>query len=284
MKRKIYNSPFITFHFLRTIELSVDISKTAHLLISMLKKVSKFQDHWYESAVLKQMITRYYRFMQLKTVYFPNILLIPTLDVEVVWQTHLLRPEIYRSDCLRLFHHIVDHSLLATEVQEFFKEQAFVETCQLYEERFGEQYCPLPKKKKRQRQPSCYSHYSFDLLDGSKYSYLYWDETLFQFSSYPPKNYENPFSFTETEIILDSCWLDSCKIFMHDAQDRVPIDFDYDRSRNSMDLDYGIIQRLKKLYERFLYMAAKYPLNDNSEFISPTYAVNISSSKRVNLF
>ena len=250
----------------------------------MLKKISKFQDHWYESAVLKQMITRYYHFMQLKTVYFPNILLIPTLDVEIVWQTHLLRPEIYRSDCLRLFHHVVDYSLLATEVQEFFKEQAFIETCHLYEERFGEQYCPLPTKKKCQKQSSCYSHYSFDLLDGSKYSYLYWDETLFQFSSYPPKIYENPFSFTETEIILDSCWLDSCKIFMHDAQDRVPIDFDYDRSRNSMDLDYGIIQRLKKLYERFLYMAAKYPLNDNSEFISPTYAVNISSSKRVNLF
>jgi hypothetical protein len=25
----------------------------------------------------------------------PNILLIPTLDIEIIWQTHLLRPEMY---------------------------------------------------------------------------------------------------------------------------------------------------------------------------------------------
>jgi hypothetical protein len=36
-----------------------------------------------------------------------------------------------------------------------------------------------------------------------------------------------------------------------------------------------IIQRLKKSYERFLYIAAKYPLNVGYEFVAPTYAVNM---------
>ncbi len=39
----------------------------------------------------------------------PNTLLIPILDIEIVWQTHLLQPEMYRNDCLRLFRRIIDH-------------------------------------------------------------------------------------------------------------------------------------------------------------------------------
>ena len=130
--------------FYRTIELSVDIDKTARELISLLEKASKFQDQWRQSSIIKQMITRYYRFMQLKASY-PNILLIPTLDIEIIWQTHLLRPEMYREDCMRLFHRIIDHSLLTNDIEQFLKEQAFIDTCKLYEERFGEQYCPLPE-------------------------------------------------------------------------------------------------------------------------------------------
>ena len=83
--------------------------------------------------------------MQLKASQPSNILLIPTLDIEIVWQTHLLRPKMYRNDCLRLFRRIIDHSLIIeNEMEKFFKEQAFLDTCQLYQERFGEEYCPSP--------------------------------------------------------------------------------------------------------------------------------------------
>ncbi|CAF3985661.1 unnamed protein product [Adineta steineri] len=41
--------------------------------------------------------------MKLKAIYGNNIFLVPTLDIELVWQVHLSRPEIYRNDCLRLF-------------------------------------------------------------------------------------------------------------------------------------------------------------------------------------
>jgi hypothetical protein len=43
----------------------------------------------------------------------------------------------------------------------------------------------------------------------------------------------------------------------------------YDR----IDLKPGAMKRLKKSYERFLYMAAKYSLKDGNGFIPPTYAV-----------
>ena len=68
------------------------------------------------------MITRYYRFMQLKATNPAHVLLIPTMDIEMIWQTHLLRPQMYEQDCLRLFHRVIDHSLLTNdEIEQFFQ-------------------------------------------------------------------------------------------------------------------------------------------------------------------
>ncbi|CAF1569213.1 unnamed protein product [Rotaria sordida] len=86
-----------------TIELSVNIEDTARELIKLLEKASKFQEQWQQSSILKQMIIIYYRFMRLKASHPTNLLLVPTLDIEIAWQTHLLRPEIYQADCIRLF-------------------------------------------------------------------------------------------------------------------------------------------------------------------------------------
>ncbi|CAF3313140.1 unnamed protein product [Rotaria socialis] len=251
-----------------TIELSVDIGKTAHQLISMLEKVSKFQDTLFQSAILKQMITRYYRFMQLKAIYLPNVLLVPTLDIEIIWQTHLLRPEIYRADCIRLFRQVVDHSLVTTDIQQFLKKQAFIDTCHFYEERFGEKYCELASNRNARKSTS------EDLTNPSQDAYSYWDESLFEFTTNPPKQYENPFSFTEAEVILDGRWLDLCKSFMHDSLEQCPVR-GYFRGSREINLGNGPMQRLKKSYERFLYMAAKYPLQDSNDFVPPTYAIDI---------
>jgi len=40
--------------------------------------------------------------MQLKAKY-PDLQLIPTFDIELVWQSHLIRPSMYASDLERLF-------------------------------------------------------------------------------------------------------------------------------------------------------------------------------------
>jgi hypothetical protein len=238
-----------------------------------LEKASKFQQQWQNPAVFKQMIQRYYRFMQLKASNPSNILLIPTLDIEMIWQTHLLRPEMYRNDCLRLFRRIIDHSLIMkNEIEQFFKEQAFLDTCQLYADKFGEKYC-LKKEEKEVASKS-----SDDRTD----IYSYWDKTHFEFSSNPPNDYENPFSFTEADFILDGKWFELCKQFMSNAIEKVLTETDDFHGRFRIDLGRDALKRLNKSYERFLYMAAKYPIQDGNEFVPPTYAVNILLLREIN--
>ncbi|CAF1310715.1 unnamed protein product [Rotaria sp. Silwood1] len=196
------------------IELSVDIEKTAPELIQLLEKASQFQQQWQQPSIVKHMITRYYRFMQLKASHPSNILLVPTFDIEIVWQTNLLRPAMYQADCLRLFRRVIDHSLLISDIEKFLKDQAFRDTCQLYEQQFG-------------------------------------------------------------DLITDGKWLDLCKQFMSRALKTAHLDGYHHIWSSGIDLQPGAINRLKKSYERFLYIAAKYPLKDGHEFIRPTYAIDI---------
>jgi len=245
----------------------VDIDQSARQLVLLLKKAAAFQNKYEQSFVLKQMIQRYYRFMQLKASQPLNTYLIPTLDIEIVWQTHLLRPEMYRKDCLRLFRRVIDHSLIIKDKMEtYFKEQAFLDTCQLYKQKFGEDYCSLPSLSNDEEMNQA----------KSESVHSYWDKTHYEFSLNPPVDYENPFSFTEADVVLDLKWFDQCKNFMAKAIDKVRINGYHIPDTKIIDLSKSPLKRLKKSYERFLYMAAKYPLTEGNGFIPPTYAVIIS--------
>ncbi|CAF4677962.1 unnamed protein product, partial [Rotaria socialis] len=61
---------------------------------------------------------------------------------------------------------------------------------------------------------------------------------------------------------------------MHDSLEQCPVR-GYFRGSREINLGNGPMQRLKKSYERFLYMAAKYPLQDSNDFVPPTYAIDI---------
>ncbi|CAF2738746.1 unnamed protein product [Rotaria sp. Silwood2] len=221
------------------------------------------------------MITRYYRFMQLKAYHPANILLIPTIDIEIVWQTHLLRPEIYQADCRHLFRRVIDHSLLINDIQQHIKEQAFQDTCQLYEQRFGEQYCPLTSIDEKKEAKSNVSHDSSGTFCCIGENYSYWDNTYYKFPLKIPKDYENPFSFTDADIIIDMNWLDFCKQFMANPKCNSRF-FNHNLDqRHKLRFGHDAMKKLEKSYERFLYMAAKYPLKDGNVFISPTYAIDI---------
>ena len=210
--------------------------------------------------------------MQLKASCPKNILLIPTLDIEMIWQTHLLRPKLYHDDCMRLFHQIIDHSLLTNDVEQFLKEQAFIYTCKLYEERYREQYCPLPQAKEPKPR---YEHHVFSRLRCLIPVYSYWDESYYEFSMNSKKNHDdNPFSFTEADVILDGNWLGLCKQFMNEMLSNLP-NQGYRRSpSDKIDLGSSALERLKKSYERFLYMSAKYPPTNGYTYVHPTYAVS----------
>jgi hypothetical protein len=176
---------------------------------------------------------------------------------------------------MRLFHEIIDHSLLTNDIEQFLKEQAFIDTCQLYEERFGEQYCPLPQAKEATPK---YEHHVFCQLKCLIPIYSYWDETQYPFSKKSSKNYdENPFSFTEADVILDGNWLDLCKKFMKEMLAATPIERFYDDRSDQIDLSSRALGRLTKSYERFLYMSTKYPPTNGYSFVHPTYAVRCFS-------
>ncbi|CAF3747094.1 unnamed protein product [Rotaria sp. Silwood1] len=208
--------------------------------------------------------------MQLKASY-PNERLVPTLDIEIVWHTHLLRPEMYRGDCLRLFRHVIDHSLLIDNIAESLKEQTFANTCRLYEERFGEQYCPLLVTEEKNKTWSTYRHSLLNYVECSIPAYSYWDDTSFRFAPELPNNYENPFSFVEADIILDSYWFELYRTDVYRVGLKI---MTYDSQAQQIALR-STMKRLRKSYERFLYMTAKYSTMNGYDFIHPTYAIDI---------
>lgn len=239
----------------------------------LLEKASERHREWRNSLILQQMIKRYYRFMQLKVLY-PEKVLIPTIDIELVWQTHLLRPSLYRDDCLRLFHRIIDHSLFLNYNDQVFKEQAFLDTLHLYEKHFHQQYYSLPLCKNNKIYSSQYNELHFDRLQHLLPIYSYWDDKYVPFfSTYYLDDFENPFSFTEADIILDGNWINLCKNFMNSIFLNTSTDiWSFDPFR-PMNLNSSAMKRLKKSYERFLYITAKYFLNNEYTLIHPTYAV-----------
>ena len=88
--------------------------------------------------------------------------------------------------------------------------------------------------------------------------YSYWDETTYNFASTVPANYgENPFSFTEADVILDGNWLDLCKRFLGDMRTKVGVHNYYLDDSMSIDLGRGATSRLMKSYERVGYMATR---------------------------
>ena len=202
----------------------------------------------------------------------------------MIWQTHLLRPQMYQQDCLRLFHRVIDHSLLTNEIDQFLKEQAFRDTCQLYEERFGEPYCPLPVTDNNAKKPPRFTHPVFGSLKCLIPVYSYWDQTQVIFGNKPSamKN-DNPFSFAAADVILDGNWLDLCQRFMQDMRSKVPFDGYHYLEKNEIDLSSGAVRRLMKSYERFLYMATKYSPSDGYAFVHPTYAVSFDCCSSVRI-
>ncbi|CAF3409809.1 unnamed protein product [Rotaria sp. Silwood2] len=118
------------------------------------------------------MTIRYYRFIHLIASCSNNILLISTFAMEIIWQTHLIEPKMYLDDCMRM-------------------EQAFIDSCRLYEERFEEQCGPLPKPEYKMKSIANEYILEFYIYRCLFPIYLYWDKTHFTFS------------FTEADIILD---------------------------------------------------------------------------------
>ena len=77
-----------------------------------------------------QAINRYKTFLFISYLY-PQILLVPTQEIDCVWHCHILHTRKYRQDCIMLFDQIIDHepdTERSDEVHSPQIEAAFAQT------------------------------------------------------------------------------------------------------------------------------------------------------------
>ncbi|GMF78306.1 unnamed protein product [Aspergillus oryzae] len=106
-----------------------------------LKFVEKMHDHlWIRSpavdGTLRRAIDRYEKFLQLFRDY-PKTTLVPTLDVDLVWHTHLCNPEQYRTSLVERAGRMVNHD---DKLGKSFLDIRFDKTQELFQIAFGQQY------------------------------------------------------------------------------------------------------------------------------------------------
>ncbi|KAI9467246.1 hypothetical protein BJY52DRAFT_57416 [Lactarius psammicola] len=104
---------------------------------------SYFEKHG-DAAVLHHAVVRYHAFLDLMSSS-QHMLVVPTLDVDLVWHSHQLSGPRYHKDCRTNVGRYVDHD---DKVEQFHLSDAFDATCRAWEKRYGIPYtqcgCPLP--------------------------------------------------------------------------------------------------------------------------------------------
>lgn len=98
--------------------------------------------HVFEVA-FQGFVHRYQQFMKLQAMY-PSRLLIPTMDIELIWITHLLKPIAYMEYCAtELKSDILDHIPCTGKAYKFVIEEALKETQELWQKHYNSVYSSL---------------------------------------------------------------------------------------------------------------------------------------------
>ncbi|KAF3902147.1 hypothetical protein ABW21_db0205389 [Orbilia brochopaga] len=114
-------------------------------LVEAVQRQSLFVDKmekqlWIRSPGLKgtleRAITRYRRFLQLFKLY-PGKILVPTLDIDLVWHTHQLSPFLYQAGAMKYAGRIIDHN---DKLGKPTLDDGFTRTKELYRIRFAQEY------------------------------------------------------------------------------------------------------------------------------------------------
>lgn len=87
-------------------------------------------------GTLKRALIRYERFMQLFKEH-PGTMLVPTLDIDLVWHTHQCSPKSYQSFSAKVAGRSINHD---DSLDKTTRKDGFRETCMFYETRFNDEY------------------------------------------------------------------------------------------------------------------------------------------------
>lgn len=97
-----------------------------------------------DAVALHYAIVRYHAFLDMISSS-QHMLVVPTLDIDLVWHSHQLSGPRYQKDCRTNVGRYIDHD---DKIEQFHLSDAFDATCRAWEKRYGVPYtqcgCPLP--------------------------------------------------------------------------------------------------------------------------------------------
>lgn len=128
-----YNDPSVA----TTRVISVD------LLRAWDRSESKTEGRTQSDAV--RALLRYERFLRLIAAH-PGMPHAPTRDIDEMWHLHLLAPNAYYRDCMRLFGEILDHDggFGKSDDEAAQLKATFEQTSRMWQEMYGEPYVATP--------------------------------------------------------------------------------------------------------------------------------------------
>lgn len=132
-------------NFLETCRVAASNNDTVEKLVDAVKRQSGFVDKmdrqlWIRSpaieGTLSRGITRYERFLKLFKLY-PRKMLVPTLDIDLVWHTHQCSPSQYALVTENMAGRFIDHN---DKLGTATLDPAFENTKAFYRIRFADEY------------------------------------------------------------------------------------------------------------------------------------------------
>ncbi|KAH9035881.1 hypothetical protein EDB85DRAFT_2211533, partial [Lactarius pseudohatsudake] len=96
---------------------------------------SSYLEKHEDAAVLHHAIVRYHAFLDLMSS--SQMVVVPTLDIDLVWHSHQLSGPRYHKDCRTNVGRYIDHD---DKVEQFHLSDAFDATCRAWEKRYGIPY------------------------------------------------------------------------------------------------------------------------------------------------
>jgi len=88
---------------------SLDLVKGMYRQLDFVNKICVNFQYWNDEAILTASIARYFKFMNLMKSYGKRMMLVPTMDIDLVWHTHQTHASDYYTCCWSYFKHLIDH-------------------------------------------------------------------------------------------------------------------------------------------------------------------------------
>jgi hypothetical protein len=276
------------------------ISMETNLIVYGIQKLIVSEDPK-QSRLIDGMVSRYIQFMKLKAKY-PEAYLVPTHDIEIVWQSHMLRPSLYESDCTSVFgaKYIIPHKLYRDELENAVFELALRETAELWKKEYNCDYLLYPLSSiDLVQQYNEVMEKMFSFAPFSSINYIEPRSTYFMDTPHSRLKKDTPDASIVPELSpytpLTDKMLQEWKQFIEkfaSASFKNPLHIstsDVHSDRNWIGLFNNFMGQYWQLntdsyfkclkgYERFLYLNAKYAgqlQSGNESIVHPTYAIDL---------